>query len=69
MGKKSAVPDGWVGTREAARLLNPDRPLSRERIRQLIEADRLESWRIGHAWLVSRKSIDKRLSEHPPKDM
>jgi hypothetical protein len=44
-------------------LLNPDRPLSRERIRQLIEADRLESWRIGHAWLVSRKSIEKRLAE------
>jgi excisionase family DNA binding protein len=61
MGKRTAAPDGWVGTAEAARLLG----VSRQRVAQLLEESQLEGWRIGHPWLVSRASIERRLKLAP----
>jgi excisionase family DNA binding protein len=54
--------DRWILVREARVLLSPDRPLTRQRVAQLIRDGHLRAKRLGSQWLVSRASIDRRVN-------
>ncbi len=53
----------WVTVREAGVLLNPEKPLTRQRVAQLLRAKKLTGKRLAHLWLVSRASIAKRVAK------
>ncbi len=54
----------WVTVREAGALLNPEgKPLTRQRVAQLLRAGKLTGKRLAHLWLVSRVSIAKRVAK------
>lgn len=54
----------WVTVKEAGALLRPDgKPLTRQRVAQLLRAEKLKGKRLGPLWLVSVASIAKRLRE------
>lgn len=49
--------DRWITTDTATKLLN----VSRQRVSQLIHGGKLKAKRMGHFWLVDRKSVEARL--------
>lgn len=61
---KENIMDDWISTDEAAELTG----YSQEYIRQLARAGEIKSWKVGHATLISKKSILERREKYAKED-